>query len=113
MRPELETVVAALLARSEDHRTVTLDEVGDALGTEVASADDVDAILLALEAAGRSIVSTPGGDPKERLRSVLGAARDLQARTGRRPTPVEIAQETGLDESAVRAALMFGRVMGR
>jgi hypothetical protein len=113
MRPALEVVVATLLARSEDGRTVTLDEVGDALGTEVATADDVDAILTRLEAAGRTIAPLPTGDPKERLRVVIAAARLIEARTGRKPTPAGIAQETGLDVGAVRAALMLGRVMGR
>ncbi len=113
MRPALQTILDALLVASEDARTLSLDAIGEAIGTEVASADDVDAMLAALASQGRSIVSPPSGDMPARLRRVLAAARELAARSGRKPSPAEIAQETGLEEGAVRAALMLGRVMGR
>lgn len=113
MRPELEAIVESLVVQGETSRSLTLDEIGEALGTTVASADDVDAMLTALEAAGRVILSPETGDATGRLRQVLGAARDLRARNGRRPTPAEIAEQTALPVGSVRAALLLGRVMGR
>src|SRR5688572_20205385 len=111
MRAALQRVLDGLIASSEARGTVSLDEIGEALGTEVASADDVDAILAALEARGRTVVSPSAGDMKAHLRDVLAAARAIATRTGRKAKPAEIAQETGLAESSVRAALMLGRVM--
>lgn len=113
MRPSIERILQALLVNSESSRVVTLDEMGEALGTEVASADEVDALIAQLEAKGRVVTSPPEGDVQERLRRVLQAARELRGVLARKPTPPEIADRTGLDESAVRAALMLGRVMGR
>jgi len=113
MRPELEAIVVGLFAQSETSRSLTLDQIGEALGITVASADDVDAMLTALEAKGLAIVSPETGDATGRLRRVLGAARDLHTRTGRRPTPAEIAEETAFPIGSVRAALLLGRVMGR
>lgn len=113
MRPTLAAIVEALLARSEDTRSVTLDEIGEAFGIELASPDDVEQVLVALEASGRSVAATPTVDATARLRQVLVAARTLATRTGRKPTPGEIAQEAGLDVGSVHAALLLGRVMGR
>ncbi len=113
LRPALQAVVDALLAASEDARRVSIDEVGEALGTEVATGADVEMIFDALEAAGRTIVSPEDGDLKERLRAVLEAARAIAAAAGRRATVAEIASATGLAEGRVRHALAFGRILGR
>ena len=113
LRPALRAVVDALLARSEDTRQVTIDEVGEALGTEQATGADVELIFDALEAAGRTIASPEDGDLKERLRVVLVAARSIAATEGRRATMAEIAKATGLGEDRVRHALAFGRILGR
>jgi len=113
MRPALQTILDQLLRESEDTRAVTLDAIGDAFGTELATPDDIELVLGALEAQGRSVAAAPTIDAQLRLRQVLVVARDLASRTGRKPTPSEIASEAGLDESSVRAALLLGRVMGR
>ena len=113
MRPALAAIVEVLLARSEDARRVTLDEIGEAFGAELASPDDIEVVLDALEASGREVASAPTVDATARLRLVLVSARALAIRTGRKPTPAEIAQEAGLDVRDVHAALLLGRVMGR
>jgi len=111
LRPALDSVVRELIARSA--REVTLDEIGEALGALAASTDEIDAILSALEAAGRAIVGPEGGRGAETLRAVLPAARALAASFGRKPTIDEIAAHIGLPAERVRHALALGRVMGR
>ncbi len=105
-------VFERLLAQSTDTRRVTLDEIGDALGVISVSTSDVDLLLWALEEEGRAVVGPEGQRGVKNLQKVLPAARAL-ARSGRPPTPQEIARETGLTEEEVRHALALGRVMGR
>ncbi len=113
MTRALEESVAALLASSESSREVTLDAIGEAIGTRAVSHDDVDAIMRALEAKGRRVTGPEGGGGEERLRSVLAAARVLVAELGRKPTIAEIAARSGLSEDHVRHALSLARVMQR
>jgi hypothetical protein len=111
LRPVLDSVVRDLLTR--EPREVTLDQIGEALGTLAVTTDEIDAILSALEAAGRSIVGPEGGRGAETLRVVLPAARALAATLGRRPTIDEIAAHVGVPAERVRHAIALGQVMGR
>ena len=60
---KLEPVLARLLADSEASRSVTLDEVGEAVGVTAVSTDDVDALLDALERAGDAEGPERAGPP--------------------------------------------------
>jgi hypothetical protein len=113
LRPDLAPVLARLLADSERTGRLTLDELGDAIGVIAVSIDDVDALLSALEAEGRTVVGPEGARGVGSLLKVLPAVRALAARLGRRPTLAELIAETGLSEADVRHALALGRVMGR
>jgi hypothetical protein len=113
LRPALAPVLAQLLAASEASRRVTLDELGDAIGVIVVSTDDVDALLSALEDAGRAVVGPEGQRGVQNLQRVLPAARELAVSLGRRPTLGELMERTGLSEDDLRHALALGRVMGR
>jgi hypothetical protein len=113
LRPGLDAVVKRLLTASEDGRAVTLDAIGEALGTEPVTSEEVDAIMTALEAKGRAIRGPEGARGAAALRLVLPAVRALAARLGRRPTLEEIATETSLTVDDVRHALALGSVMGR
>ncbi len=110
---KLEPALAQLLADSEVSRKVTLDAVGDAIGVVPVSTDDVDALLSALEGAGRTVVGPEGARGVGNLRRVLPAARALAGKLGRPARLAELAAETGLSEEDVRNALALGRVMGR
>jgi hypothetical protein len=111
--PRLETVAQGLLAASSASGEVTLDEIGEAIGTMAVSIDEVDALLTALERHGRRVVGPHGQRGERNLRVVLSAARDLAKALGRRPTIAELATRTRLSESDVRHALALGSVIGR
>lgn len=111
LRPELRTIVDALLATGE--KKVSLDALGDAIGARAVSADEIDAMMRALEAEGRVIDAPENANGEDRLKQVLASARTLRAELGRAPKPAEIAAHAGLDEDAVRHALGLARVMQR
>jgi hypothetical protein len=111
--PKLAEVASRLLADSEASRTVSLDEMGDAIGVLPVSTEDVDALMTVLERAGRRIVGPEGARGVGNLRRVMPAARALRAKLGRAPTIAELAAETGIGTDDVRHALALGRVMGR
>lgn len=111
--PKLAPIAATLIASSAASMTVSLDAMGEAIGLVPVSTDEVDALMTALENAGRRIVGPEGARGVGNLRRVIPAARALAATLGRKPTLGEIAAETGIGEDDVRHALALGRVMGR
>ena len=113
LSPRLAGIVATLLAKSERSRRVSIDALGDAFGTGSASSVEVEAVMIALEARGRSITAPKGGDGAARLADVLTAARALQAELGRAPRVDEIATRAALASRVVWRALAFARVLGR
>lgn len=113
MKPELEEVLRQLLDTSKDTGEVSLDALGEALGTHAISTDDVDAIMQALEHEGRRVIGPEGGGGEDRLRIVVTTARALVAELGRKPTTSEIAARSGLSIEDVRQALALAKVMQR
>lgn len=113
MKPELQAVLDALLAESKDKNEVSLDALGEALGTHAISTDDVDEIMRALEDAGRKVIGPEGGGGEDRLKVVVSTARALVAELGRKPRVEEIAQRSGLSVDEVRQALALSQVMQR
>ena len=111
--PHLAQIVESLLARSEDRREIDHDEIGDAIGDRRIDADEIDRLFTALEAAGRKVRAPQGAKGVESLRTVLVAARALQAELGRRPSVDDIAARTALPAAAVRHALLLAKVMSR
>lgn len=112
-REPLRQVLDALLEGSEDRRAVTLDEIGESLGVMAVNAEEIDALLTALEAAGRRIDGPDGAHGESRLRVVIAAARELRAELGRTPRPEEIAARASMPIEAVRHALALAKVMQR
>ena len=112
LRRPVRAVIDLLMAESEDAREVALDRVGEVVGAQAFSSDEVEAIIAALEDAGRN-VTAPRASARNDLQSVILAARSLERETGCRPSVEAIALRTGLSTDAVRQALTLGRVMGR
>jgi hypothetical protein len=113
LRAELKAIVTELLAASEGTRAIALDAIGEAIGTRAITPEEIEGIMKALEAAGRSVVGPAGGDGEARLKAVLTAARELRPALGRAPTVGEIAARSGLEEEQVRHALALAKVMQR
>jgi hypothetical protein len=120
MRKKVRAILESLLARTE--RTITLDELGDAIGQMPITQDEIDALMRALEEAGREITSEDGATAErgastwshgeETLKRVLDAARVMKA-SGRTPSPLDLARATGLPIGRVKNALALARVIGR
>ena len=113
LRTELRAIVDAVVAASVDSRAITLDAIGDAIGTRAVTAEEIDAILETLEQAGLCVVSPEGGSGEARLKAVIAAARVLASELRRAANVPEIAARAGLTVDEVRHALALARVMQR
>jgi hypothetical protein len=113
VRPELKRVLEELLAASAASGEVHLDAVGEAIGARAITTPEIEALLDGLSAAGRTLVSPPGGDGEAHLKAVIAAARALGPALGRRPTAAEIAERAGLPLGAVLHALALVKIMQR
>jgi hypothetical protein len=109
MRPAVAVVFQSLLAR--DQSALSLDTIGDAIGAIAITPDEIEELFGALEAAGRQVERTTP-NVREHLGVVLREARRLRQLKAA-PTVESIAAATGLNESAVRAALLYASVLGR
>lgn len=113
MRAEVAAVLAALLAETDDARTLELDRVGEALGAMRIDAAEIEALLDALETAGRTLIFPSGPQGVAMLRRVLPASRALAKELGRTPHVDEIASKIGASVAEVRRALLLATVMSR
>lgn len=113
LRAELERVKQTLLRASAASGTIALDALGEALGSMAVSTDEIDALLQALEAAGRTISTPEGAGAEQNLKRVVSAARTLKTKLTRRPTLAEVAAEASLTADQVLVALALLRVMQR
>lgn len=87
---------------------ITLDQIGEAIGTRLATPPEIEAIIDALEKKGRKVVTPRGGEGELHLKKVLDARRALG-----KASIADLAAHTGLTESEVRHALELAKVMQR
>lgn len=115
LRVELQEVVERLLEESAAAGTdqISLDQIGDAIGARAVSTLDVDFVIDALEQAGRVVAAGDKPRGEEHLHRVIRSIRELSAKLGRRPSPLEIAEHAGLSQSDVSHALQLTRIMQR
>ena len=92
---------------------VSLDSIGEAVGDRTVSYVEVDAIIQALEDAGREVESGDKPQGEEHLREVIVSIRALTTQLGRRPNQAEIAAHSGLSTAQVSHALQLARIMQR
>jgi hypothetical protein len=109
LRPELRRVADDLLARG---RSLTLDEVAEAIGELAISSDEIDELLSEVEAHAE-VDSAPPVAARESLSRVLASARTLKSELARAPSPDEIAKHSGLSRDSVRLALLYARTLAR
>ncbi|MET0790051.1 MAG: hypothetical protein ABW061_00895 [Polyangiaceae bacterium] len=110
--PPVQDILDTLLRETNSTELVSLDRVAEAIGAAAVTMQDIEAILDALEAAGRR-VEAELKDPPAALAQVLKAVRSFSAVSGRRPTVPEIVQHSGLSVGEVRFALLYARVLVR
>jgi DNA-binding MarR family transcriptional regulator len=91
---------------------ITLDSVGEAVGSQAIGVEHVEALLDALEAEGLVSRQPLEADLAGLLVEVLGAARALRAQ-GRSIAPKSLAAHAGLSEREVRVALLYAHVLER
>jgi methylmalonyl-CoA mutase N-terminal domain/subunit len=100
----------ALKARGQ--ASVSIDEVGEAIGNDLATTEDIDALFSALEALGIAIRVDGSATPPVLLRAVLSCARSLKDK-GERPTAENVARTLGKSLGEVRSALLYAQVLQR
>lgn len=113
LRADLQAVVEQLLQQSEATGSISLDSIGDAIGQRAVSYVEVDAMMEALEVAGRVVESGEEPRGEHHLRAVITSIRELSGQLGRRPSQDEIAQHAGLTCAQVRHALWLAQIMQR
>lgn len=111
----IEGVLGRLLAgrAATGQGDVSLDVIGEAIGVQAVTAEEIAWLIDALEARGFTVGGAPAPSAIAGLRKVVPAARALRERLGRSPTSAEIADEAGLGGDEVRRALLLARVMSR
>ena len=112
MRSALLKVVEALIARTKPGATLTIDDIGDAIGTRAAAPPEIDAMIELLEKSGRRVQAPEGQHGESHLKKVIAAARELRAE-GVTARAEDIATRTGLTRDEVEHALALVRVMQR
>lgn len=111
MRREIEEVLQKLLAQPGPQ--LSLDAVGEALGTLAVTVDEVDHLMRTLEQHGRVVDEGATASPSTHLAVTLTSARRLRISLNRPPTPDEIAADAGISVTSVRSALLFARILQR
>ena len=110
---DISKIVSALLAAHPRGAVIPLDAVGDAIGAQGVTPEDIERIFVDLERQGRTVGTVPGGRGEQNLKKVVSAARELRAKGATRPTAAEIAGHASMSEEEVRLSLALLRVMQR
>ena len=113
LRPALQVIVRSLLADTAVSGKITLDEIGVALDTLSVTTLEIDEVMVALEAAGRTIEAPEGQHGEKALHVVLKTAREMHAELGRFPSPLEISLRAKMPLDQVQHALALAKVMAR
>ncbi len=87
---------------------ITLDQIGEAIGTRLVTPPQIEQIIDTLEKKGRRVITPAGGEGESHLKRVLAARRELG-----KSTIAEIAAHTGLTDAEVRHALELAKIMQR
>jgi hypothetical protein len=113
LRPELIRIVDELAAASSHTKEVSLDALGEAIGTRAVAYVEIDAMISALEAKRRRVTATSDRRGEADLRVLLSAIKAFAAEFGRRPNIAELSERVELSSEQIKHALVLARVMQR
>ena len=113
VRPALQHILDALLARPHAARHVHLNDLAEVIGDEAVTSDEVDELITHLEAAGLRVGEALDERDVGVMREVIAGGRRLAERLGRRPTVEEIAADTRHEPHVVRRALEHAAAAAR
>jgi len=108
MRPAIDAIYQRLLHHGSEE--LSLDRIGEVIGTIQISADEIEELFALLEKAGRQI-GTASPNIRQNLNVVLREARRLRSSLNATPDVTSIAQAAGLAPGEVRAALLYASVL--
>lgn len=106
------TLLETLLEACPEGAAFSLDDFAELVAPANLASDQIDALIGALEQAGRAVEADPMALRGE-LGVVLASARRFVAERGRRPSVDELAAHANVSATVVRRALVFGRLMAR
>ena len=112
MRPLIEEILQALLARHRASGRVHLNDLAEVIGARAVTPEEIEHLVDRLEAEGLRVGEVLDDQDVGVLRAVLESARRLRASLGRRPSVEEIAADAGLPSHEVRRALEHGGLPG-
>jgi hypothetical protein len=112
MSPDVESIIAELLARHRRLGRVDLNDIAEVVNTRTVTYDEIDHIIERLEAEGLRVGEPLTGSDLLVMRGVLTAAHRLRSQLQRRPTVDEISAESGHAPHTVRRVLEHGRRAG-
>ena len=113
LRPELVQIVEALVRDSEASGEVSLDALGDAIGTRSVSYVEIDAMISELEVRERRIAAGPEARGERDLLILLPEVRAFTLEHGRRPSLAELSERLNLPAERLKHALLLARIMQR
>jgi hypothetical protein len=113
VRPIVEGILEELLSRHKGSGYVDLNDIAEVIDARSVTYDEVEHLILRLEAAGLRVGEPAGNKEIELMQAVIGCARRLRLRLRRRPPVDEIAQACGHPVHAVRRALERGASAAR
>lgn len=92
--------------------SVSLDEIGEAIGGDWVTPLDIERVFEAIESHGARVGDEARASLAPLLGQVLKAARALRV-AGGVVTPSSVAAASGLEEREVRVALLYAEVLAR
>jgi len=110
MRPAIAAICQRLLQNRANE--LSLDLIGEAIGTEMITAGEIEELFNSLERAGRRI-GADTSNVRKNLGIVLTEARRLRVARNDVPDVAAIASASKLTPGEVRAALLYASVLGQ
>ena len=93
-------------------RQLSLNEIGEVIGTDPATPAAIEALFAQLEAHGIEVEATATSLPSDNLSLVLRVARELRGQ-GISTSIDNLVSATGLSRDQVRGALLFAQMLQR